>query len=346
MFKQNNDLNYKKYNYIPFFKITLLIQSSTFNYRIRKRIMNRRELLKALGATAAISFLPRLSTAEATYKADVSFTYCLNMATIRGHNLGFVKEMKVASDAGFTSAEIWIDSLQTYLRTGGTLKDAKKRLDDLGIKVENAIGFAEWIAEDKAKRTAGIEQMKREMEMLAQIGCKRIAAPPMGATENPVLDLKKVAQRYRTILELGDKTGVVPQLEMWGFSKNLSQVSDVMYAALESGHPSAKVLLDIFHLYKGGSSIDTLPLISKSAIQIFHVNDYPANLSPSVVTDAERIYPGDGIAPIRRILQILKSADRPLIISCEVFNKNYYRQNPLQVAKTALAKMKAVTQGI
>lgn len=194
--------------------------------------MNRRELLKALGATTAVSFLPRISIAETAYMANNSFTYCLNMATIRGHNLGFIKELEVASNAGFTSVEIWIDSLQIYLHNGGTLKDAKKRLDDLGITVENTIGFAEWIAEDEAKRTAGIEQMKREMEMLAQIGCKRTAAPPIGATDSPVLDLKKVAARYRTILELGDKTGVVPQLEMWGFSKNLSRVSDVMYTAI------------------------------------------------------------------------------------------------------------------
>jgi 2-keto-myo-inositol isomerase len=308
--------------------------------------MNRRKLLKALGVTTAVSFLPRLSVADETPEPNASFTYCLNMATIRGHNLGFIKELEIASKAGFKAAEIWMDSLQTYLHNGGTVKNAKKRLDDLGIKVENAIGFAEWIAENEATRIAALEQMKREMEMLAQIGCSRTAAPPMGATGTPVLDLKKVAERYRTILELGDKTGVVPQLEMWGFSKNLSKVSDVMYAAIETGHPSARVLLDIFHLYKGGSSINTLPLINNSAIEILHVNDYPANLSASAITDADRIYPGDGVAPIRRVLQILKSAKRPLIISCEVFNKNYYSQDALQVAKTALAKMKAVTAGI
>lgn len=308
--------------------------------------MNRRELFKALGITTAVSLLPRLSSAEATFEPNTSFTYCLNMATIRGHNLGFIKELEVASDAGFKAVEIWIDSLQTYLKNGGTLLSAKKRLDDLDITVENAISFAEWIAEDKTKRRAGLEQMKREMGMLAQIGCKRTAAPPIGATDNPLLDLKQVAERYRAILELGDKTGVVPQLEMWGLSKNLSRVSDVMYTALESGHPSARVLLDVFHLYKGKSSIDTLPLISNSAIEILHVNDYPGNLPASVITDAERLYPGDGVAPVRRILQILKNPVRPLIISCEVFNKKYYSQNALQVAKTALTKMRAVTEGI
>jgi sugar phosphate isomerase/epimerase len=268
------------------------------------------------------------------------------MATIRGHNLGFVKELEVASKADFKAVEIWIDSLQTYLKNGGTLNDAKKRLDDLGVKVENCIGFAPWIIDDEAKRKEGLEQMKREMDLLAQIGCKRTAAPPVGATTGSLLDLKQVAERYRAALEIGDKTGVVPQLEMWGFSKNLSRVSEVMYVALESGHPSAKVLLDIFHLYKGGSSINTLPLINTSSLEILHLNDYAANLPASTITDADRIYPGDGIAPVRRVLQILKNQNKPLIISLEVFNKNYYKQDALIVAKTALEKMKAVTKGI
>ena len=290
--------------------------------------------------------MPAKSHAEPSPQPNASFTYCLNMATIRGHNLGFAKELEVASKAGFRAVEIWIDSLQKYLNGGATLKDATKLLNDLGIKVENAIGFAEWIVDDDAKRSVGIEQMKREMDMLAQIGCKRTAAPPMGATDVLLPDLKKIAERYRAILEIGRTTGVVPQLEMWGFSKNLARVSDVMYVALESGQASARVLLDIFHLYKGGSSIDTLPLVSTSAIEILHVNDYAANLPVSSITDADRIYPGDGVAPVRRVLQILKNPDRPLIISCEVFNKNYYNQNALLVAKTALSKMHAVTAGV
>jgi 2-keto-myo-inositol isomerase len=309
-------------------------------------MVNRRELLKGLGATAGVSLLPRFSSANTANKPAGSFTYCLNMATIRGHHLGFVKELEVASNAGFHGVEIWMESLQTYLNNGGTLRDAKKRIDDLGLLIENCIGFAPWIIEDEAKRKAGLEQMKREMEMLAQIGCKRTAAPPVGATDVPMLDLKRVAERYRAALELGDKTGVIPQLEMWGFSKNLSRVSEVMYVALESGHPSARVLLDIFHLYKGGSSLDTLPLMRSSAIEILHMNDYAPNLPASSITDADRIYPGDGVAPVRRVLQLLKNPNKPLIISLEVFNKNYYKQDAIEVAKTALAKMKAVTASL
>ncbi len=308
--------------------------------------MNRRRLLGVFGATAGASLLPRTGFAEIKPVAANSFTYCLNIATIRGHKLGFVKELETASKAGFHSVEIWVESLQKYLDEGGTLVDAKKRLGDLGVQVENAIGFAEWIVADGDKRSEGLEKMKREMDMLAQIGCKRTAAPPAGATQLPLLNLKQVAERYRAILDIGDTTGVVPQLEMWGPSKNLSKVSEVMYVALESGHASARVLLDIFHLFKGGSSIETLPLVSPAAVEILHMNDYAASSQAATITDPDRIYPGDGIAPIKKVLQILKSPDRPLIISLEVFNKAYYAQDALLVAKTALAKMKEVTAGV
>jgi 2-keto-myo-inositol isomerase len=184
------------------------------------------------------------------------------------------------------------------------------------------------------------------MEQLAAIGCKRIAAPPMGATREPGLPLQKAAERYRAILELGRQTGVVPHLELWGFSKNLGRLSEVMYVAIESGHPSAKVLLDVYHLYKGGSAIDTLPMVHPQAADILHMNDYTAAMPPSTITDADRIFPGDGVAPIQRIIQSLRSPDRPLILSVEVFNKGYYAQDAAHVAATALARLKKVTGGI
>lgn len=306
--------------------------------------ISRRKIIQIAGMATAATLLPRAGNSTPAGESFVksSFTYCLNMATLRGHKLGMVNELETAAKAGFRHVEIWIDTLQAYLNSGGTLPDLKKRLQDLGIQVENCIGFAEWVVDDAERRRKGVEQLKREMEMLAQIGCKRVAAPPVGATETPGLSLDKAAERYRAILQLGDATGVVPHLEMWGFSKNLSRLSEVLYVAIESGHPSAKVLLDVYHLYKGGSPLDTLTLVNPSAMDILHVNDYPSQFSPANITDADRTYPGEGVAPVKRILQVLHKAGAPLILSTEVFNKTYYSQDALVVAKTALAKMKAV----
>ncbi|GAB3987351.1 sugar phosphate isomerase/epimerase [Spirosoma daeguense] len=310
--------------------------------------VTRRQALTALTATTGASLMSTSALPASSPTAAAPFTLCLNMSTIRGHKLGFVKELEVASKAGFRSVEIWIETLQNYLKSGATTADARKVLADTGIKVENAIGFAPWIVDDEATRTKGLDQMKREMEMLAEVGCKRVATPPIGAQSpgSPKVDLYKAAERYRTILEMGDKTGVVPQLELWGFSPNLSRLSEVMFVAIESGHPSARVLLDIYHLYKGGSSMDSLKLVGKPGIEIFHVNDYTADFPREKITDADRVFVGDGVAPIKETLKIIKRTDQPIILSLEVFNKKYYEQDAATVTKTAMTKMKAMIAGI
>lgn len=310
--------------------------------------ITRRQTLVALTASVGASLSPNSLNAMPAPSAQPPFTLCLNMSTIRGQKLGFVKELEAASKAGFRSVEIWVETLQTYLKTGATTADARKVLADNGIKVENAIGFAPWIIDDEAARTKGLEQLKGEMGMLAEVGCKRVATPPIGAQTptSPKIDLYKAAERYRAILELGDKTGVVPQLELWGFSPNLSRLGEVMFVAIESGHPSARVLLDIYHLYKGGSGSVSLPLVGKPAIEVFHVNDYTADFTREKITDADRVFPGDGVAPIRDTLKLIKRTDQPIVLSLEVFNKNYYAQDALTVTKTAMTKMKEMVAGL
>ncbi|WP_439557820.1 sugar phosphate isomerase/epimerase family protein [Dyadobacter sp.] len=304
--------------------------------------MNRREALSSIAAVSGTSLLP----VEAAVAKKQPFIYSLNMSTLRGHKLGFRKELEVAAQAGYGSVEIWINTLQDYLKNGGSLKEASAIVKDLGLKVEDAIGFAPWIVDDNTTRGKALEQLKMEMEQLAAIGCTRVAAPPMGATTGEPLDLKKVAGRYRAILELGEKTGVTPHLELWGFSKNLSRVGELLYVAVEASHPSARVLMDVYHLHKGGSGMDSVKDVGKPLVEIFHINDYPKTPPRETITDADRIYAGDGVAPLKELLKNLKNPEKPVILSFEVFNQGYYAQDALLVAKTGLAKMKKVAEGV
>jgi 2-keto-myo-inositol isomerase len=312
--------------------------------------ISRRKVLQFIGvASTGLALTEKASGHPETGPANagLKFTYCLNMSTIRGQNLGFVKELKTAAAAGFRSVEIWMDSLQQYLQTGGSVKEVKVLLNDLGLKVEDCIAFNKWIVDDDTVRQSAIEQMKRDMDMLAQIGCKRMAATGMGTTDTDVPSMEVIASRYRTILDMGESYGVVPQIEMWGFQKNLRDVAEVLYIAMKSRHPSARVLLDVFHLYRGNTSLETLALMDPNAVEMFHMNDYPPGFPYQTITDADRIYPGDGIAPIKQTLKILlRNRTTPLVLSTELFNKAYYRQDALTVARTSLEKMKTIVEGL
>jgi sugar phosphate isomerase/epimerase len=219
----------------------------------------------------------------------------------------------------------------------------KKRIADHGLTVESAIGFAEWIVDDDARRTKGLEQARRDMDLVQQIGGKRIAAPPAGATNVTDMDYLKAAERYRALLTLGEHIGVVPQVEVWGFSKTLNRLGQTLLVAVESGHPQACILPDVYHLYKGGSDFAGLNLVSGKAMHVFHMNDYPANPPRQTIGDGDRVYPGDGVAPLNDIIQTLRDVDFNGYLSIELFNKTYWQQDPLDVARQALAKMKTAT---
>src|SRR5436190_12476145 len=130
------------------------------------------------------------------------FHYCFNTSTIRGQKLSLVEEVDIAAEAGYKAIEPWISEIETYAQQGGSLPDLKKRIADCGLTVESAIGFAEWIVDDDTRRNKALEQARREMELVQQIGGKRIAAPAAGATEVENIDYLKVAERYRALLSL------------------------------------------------------------------------------------------------------------------------------------------------
>jgi sugar phosphate isomerase/epimerase len=327
-----------------------LADGDGFGYQgtMNARKISRRDALARAGllvGTAAIANRPGVATAAAEpagQSARPAFRFCLNTATIRGHKLGIVKEIGVAAEAGYDAVEVWVDTLGEYVKNGGSLPDLKKRISDLGLTVEGAIGFPEWVVEDEARRAKGMERAKQEMEMVAQIGGRRFAAPPAGATDLPRLEWLKAAERYRALLEVGEQLGVVPELEVWGFSKNLGRLSECVAVAMETGHRNACVLPDVFHLYKGGSDLRGIRLLGPETIQVLHMNDYPADPPREKIDDSYRVYPGDGVAPLAELLQTLRRTGGQKVLSLEIFNRTYWLQDPVSVAKTGLAKMKAV----
>ena len=302
--------------------------------------MNRRDVLATGVATgAALSLGPQAVAAEKP-APQPGFHYCFNTATVRGQKLPIAQVATIAARAGYDSIEPWIDELDQHVKDGHSLADLGKLLRDLGLTVASAIGFAEWAVDDPQRRAKGLEEARRTMGLVADIGGLRIAAPPAGATDARI-DPVAIGPRYRALLEIGDACGVVPQLELWGFSKSLGRLGDVLLAASESQHPQACILLDIFHLYKGGSDFAAIRLPSCQALHVFHMNDYPASPPRSEITDAARVYPGDGVAPLASVFGQLRASGSQCALSLEVFNRDYWQQDPALVARVGLEKLKA-----
>ena len=283
------------------------------------------------------------STALQAYppqKDNSQFKYCLNTSTIRGQKPGLKKSIEIAVQAGYDSLELWVGDVKDYKSQGNSLAALKKYMDDSKITVEDAIGFAPWIVDDEQQRKTGFEQMKEEMLLMLELGCTRIAAPAAGVKPGTTLDLFKVGERYNMLLHLGRQTGVMPQLEFWGASPAFYHFGQALMAAASANDPDVKILPDVYHLFRGGSGFDCLNMVDGKLIDVIHINDYPGDVPREKQTDGHRVYPGDGAAPFKQIVSSLRKMGGVKVLSLELFNAEYWKNDPLVVAKTGLDKMR------
>jgi len=303
--------------------------------------ISRRHALSAM-AMGALGMTHPAPLRGGGSKTISTFRYCLNTSTISGRDFGLLKYIDIASEAGYHGIEVWVRDVEAALKEGHTLSSLKSYIDDHGLKVENAIGFAPWMTEGEA----GFIQMEQEMAMLAGIGCLRIAAPPAGVPIDKSLDLFAVGEKYLKLLDLGRKIGVMPQLEFWGSSPILWHLGQVLLIAAAADDPDVRILPDVYHMFRGGSGFNALKMLDGNLIEIFHMNDYPASKPREQQVDADRVYPGDGIAPMSQILTDLKNMGGEKILSLELFNRAYWEEDPMLVAKNGLAKMKSLVKEI
>ena len=305
-------------------------------------LLSRRQFVRTGGTALAAGAVPAMTQQHNVSGQAGRFGFGLNTGTLRGYRLGLAEQIEVAAKAGYDGIEPWLGDIDKFVDGGGSLRDLKRRCRDLGLEVYSAIGFAQWIVDDDAVRAKGLEQLRRDMSRVSELAGSRIAAPPAGATgPGVILDHARMAERYRTILELGHDLGVVPQLEIWGMSANLGNLADALAVAARAGHPDACILADVFHLYKGGSAPASLHLLARRAAHVFHMNDYPAAPDRATVTDAHRIWPGEGVAPLKEILGYLVANDCRLFLSLELFNSEYWKLPVAESARVGLGKMKA-----
>ena len=262
------------------------------------------------------------------------FTLALNTSTIRPASL--MDKIRIAGETGYEAIELWNDDLTAHEEQNGSLADVKRALDDYRLPVTTVIALHGWLDSTGAEHQEALEEAKRRMAQAAAVGSTySVASPPRG-----VADLQLGGQNYRELLELGREVGVKPAMEFLGFVDGINQVKHAWEVMEVADHPDSTIVLDPFHIFRGGGETDDMRGVPADKIAVFHFNDAPASPPRAEQTDADRVYPGDGILDLKGMIAILKEVDYQGVISLELFNPNYWEEDPREVARIGLEKMK------
>ena len=269
--------------------------------------------------------------------------FSMNASTIRGYKLSLKEQVKAVVGAGYDGFEPWLKDIHAA-RADGSFADTVKIARDVGLQFVNGIAFGQWVHPDAKVRAAGLEETKRDMAALAERGCPRIAASMFGVQKagSPKLGAAEIAERFAVLCDLGEKMGVQPLLEYWGHSVNLSRLEDALDVLARVKRPGTAVLADVYHTYRGGGDFATFVRLTPEQLPVLHVNDYPSTKPRTELTDADRVWPGDGIAPWKELFATLCEQRLEPWLSIELFNPAYWRTTPSDTLRTGIEKMVAL----
>ncbi len=245
-------------------------------------------------------------------------------------------DILAASAAGFDLIEIWAAKLYKYLETK-TLDDLIKELDESGIK-PYSINSIEHVTFRDQKDYEGIKNECKTLCRIAHsIGCPYIVVVPgklpSDSTHQIIVD--ESVRVLRELSNIAAEHSVSLAFEFLGQSDCSVQTLDLCNEIVtQVDRENIGTVIDSFHFYAGGSTFDAIDAMDPAKLFIFHIND-AEDLPLAELTDAQRLYPGRGILPLKKMKEHFDKIGYSRMVSIEIFRPEYWNQDPFAVAQIA-----------
>jgi len=213
---------------------------------------------------------------------------------------------------------------------------ARRPLDDLGLKAMSSSNQL-FLPEPGDQRARALEDLKWKVELAQQIGADRLVCPSAGTGMYTEDDYKKGADNLREAAEIAKPYGITLMLEFARTSRFASCLPTALKVVRDTNHPNVRVMMDTYHFWGGPSKFEDLELLRDGELAHLHFEDVPAEPVRELQGQPNRVFPGEGIAPLKRIVEVLKRKKYSGAVSLEMFNPTIQAMDPYEVAKRARA---------
>ena len=284
--------------------------------------LNRREFV----ALAAVPALMQPRSAGA-------IVVCMHEAS--SDRFDFRTAMEGYAKAGIRAVEPSLTKVREFAQKESAAA-ARRLLDDLGLKPvssSNQLG----LPEPGDARARSLEDLKWKCELAQTIGCDRIVAPSAGTGQYAEDDYKRGVDNLREAADVAKPFGVSIMLEFARTSRFAASLPTALRLVREANHPNVRVMMDTYHFWAGISKFEDLELLRDGELHHLHFEDVPADPPREIQGQPHRQYPGEGIAPLRRIVEVLRRKSYAGAASLEMFNPAIQAADPYQVAMRARA---------
>ena len=263
-------------------------------------------------------------------------------------------DVEVSNKAGFKALEVWAAKIDKFLESNST--NALQNLFKDNNVEPTAINSIEFIGFRGDEYPKIQDRCKQLCEIGQAIGCESLVvvpSPTPKAEGDSVLELffpwEKIVDEYVTVLNsLGDiakPCDVKLAFEFIGFPWCTVRTPRGAYEIIrKTNHPNVAMNLDCCHFYGGGGEMDEINALDPAKILTFHLNDLE-DVPKEAITDSHRLQPGLGVIDLDEICKRVKAIGYDGVCAIELFRKEYWDWDPLELAKTTKeASLKILTK--
>src|SRR3984885_7655886 len=294
-------------------------------------MISRRAVLAAPLAGAVVAGVAKAA-------ANAKMTLCMHQGTSRA--AGYQKSLEGWAKAGIKNVELADSLLDGFLKTD-TLAAAGRVYKDLGLNAVSSQTVLPDLWIPGPARAASLDTWKKRCEQFSTLGVPKLYCPSVTNRKVTMDDYKATPGCIHEAGDIAKQYNITGMIEFARTSTHLATLTSSLKMIREAAHPNVRPMMDFFHFWSGLSKFEDLDLFNHGELLHAHFQDV-ADVPKELYDNNSRLIPGDGIAPLTKILHKLSEKGYTGALSVELFLPELVNGDPYEVAMKIREKAEAV----
>jgi 2-keto-myo-inositol isomerase len=214
-------------------------------------------------------------------------------------------------------------------------------LTDNGLRIVSGAVGVTGLWEPNPNFSKNLDAFSKRCEQFAELGAPLVYSPCATAAQFVPDDYGRCLDNIRQCAEAARQFKLKVAAEFVRNSAFLASLPTALRLHREAAHPNFGILFDCYHFWSGASKLEDMDLIKPGEIIHAHLND-TQDLPRELLDLQSRVIPGDGVAPLSKILRKLADKGYEGPISVELFLPKFQEADPFELAKEIKLKCEAV----
>lgn len=262
--------------------------------------------------------------------------FAINQATTMKSD--FEEDIKAYASAGFNAVEIWFDKLKLYIQKN-SLEDVKTLLKKYKITPVGMCAQGNLMLTTGKKRKQILKELTEKLEICKFLEIHTLVVPtdfPKSVVEQ---DYERCIPNLIEAATIAENYGVNLAIEFISGAKFIGSLFTAIKIVKQVSRKNVGILFDTFHFYTGISKLEDIDLLTKDSLFFVHINDV-IDKPREILTDADRVFPGDGVIPLKKIIKKLIKIGFSGYYSLELFNPELWEKGATYVSQRGFKALK------